>query len=124
MSRQAKSQGTSTVVWFTGLPSSGKSTLAQKVAMALRNGGTACVVLDGDDVRAALVPKPGYGEQQREELEQTINAADVDLVLIGTPIDLGRLLRITKPAVRVRYELGRSASEELRARIEKVMLLA
>jgi predicted GTPase len=39
------------------------------------------------------------------ELEETINRADADLVLIGTPIDLARLLKITKPTQRVRYEL-------------------
>ena len=47
----------------------------------------------------------GYGEQQIRELEQTINAAEVDLVIVGTPIDLGRILKISKPSQRVRYEL-------------------
>ncbi len=52
-----------------------------------------------------VLPAMGYGERQRSELEQTINAADCDLVLIGTPIDLGRLLKLDRPAVRVRYGL-------------------
>jgi len=47
----------------------------------------------------------GYGEAQTRDLEATINNADVDLVLIGTPIDLNRILKINKPAQRVRYEL-------------------
>jgi predicted GTPase len=47
----------------------------------------------------------GYGQTQMDELEATINAAECDLVLIGTPIDLGRLLDLNKPALRVRYEL-------------------
>jgi predicted GTPase len=47
----------------------------------------------------------GYGDEQMKELEQTINNADADLVIIGTPIDLGRLLTIDKPSQRVRYEL-------------------
>ncbi|TFH37081.1 MAG: GTPase [Anaerolineales bacterium] len=52
-----------------------------------------------------VLPAMGYGEKQMKELEQTINAADVDLVLIGTPIDLGTLLQLNKPSTRVRYEL-------------------
>jgi predicted GTPase len=47
----------------------------------------------------------GYGDQQIMELEATINNADVDLVIVGTPIDLGRVLKINKPSQRVRYEL-------------------
>jgi len=52
-----------------------------------------------------ILPAMGYGEEQMHELEQTINNADVDLVIIGTPINLGRLLKINKPTQRVRYEL-------------------
>lgn len=53
----------------------------------------------------AVLPAMGYGDQMMKELEATINAADVDMVIIGTPIDLGRLLKINKPSQRVRYEL-------------------
>ncbi len=53
----------------------------------------------------AVLPAMGYGEAQMRELEQTINTSDADLVLVGTPIDLGRLLEIDKPSQRVRYEL-------------------
>ena len=52
-----------------------------------------------------VLPAMGYGDEQMKELEQTINNADVDLVIIGTPIDLGKLLKINKPTQRVRYEL-------------------
>jgi len=52
-----------------------------------------------------VLPAMGYGDEQIRELEQTINSADVDLVIIGTPIDLGRVLKIDKPTQRVRYEL-------------------
>ncbi len=52
-----------------------------------------------------ILPAMGYGDAQMSELEQTINATDCDLVLIGTPIDLGKLLKINKPTVRVTYEL-------------------
>jgi predicted GTPase len=52
-----------------------------------------------------LLPAVGYGEAQIRDLEATINATDCDLVVVGTPIDLRRLLRLNKPAVRVTYEL-------------------
>ncbi len=52
-----------------------------------------------------VLPAMGYSEEQIRELEATINNADVDLVIIGTPIDLGRILKINKPSQRVRYEL-------------------
>jgi len=52
-----------------------------------------------------ILPAMGYGAQQMKELEETINASDVDLVLIGTPIDLGRILDLKKPSQRIRYEL-------------------
>lgn len=52
-----------------------------------------------------VLPAMGYGEQQTRELEQTIRNADVDLVIIATPIDLGRIVKIDKPSQRVRYEL-------------------
>jgi predicted GTPase len=47
----------------------------------------------------------GYGEAQTRDLEETINRSDVDLVVIGTPIDLSRIIKINKPSQRVRYEL-------------------
>jgi predicted GTPase len=52
-----------------------------------------------------VLPAMGYGSKQTKELEETINAADADLVLIGTPIDLNRIIRLNKPTQRVRYEL-------------------
>jgi predicted GTPase len=52
-----------------------------------------------------ILPAMGYGEAQTQDLEETIRRADVDLVLIGTPIDLNRVIKIDKPSQRVRYEL-------------------
>jgi predicted GTPase len=60
-----------------------------------------------------VLPAMGYGEAQMQELEETINAAEVDLVLIGTPIDLGRLLQLNKPYQDVRYELEEIGSPKL-----------
>jgi predicted GTPase len=52
-----------------------------------------------------ILPAMGYGEAQTRDLEATIARADVDLVIIGTPIDLNRIIKIKKPTQRVRYEL-------------------
>ena len=52
-----------------------------------------------------LLPAMGYGEEQMKDLETTINNTDCDSVVIGTPIDLGRILKINKPSTRVKYEL-------------------
>ena len=53
----------------------------------------------------ALLPALGYGKEQVHELEETINKTPCDVVLIGTPIDLRRVLKLNKPAVRAKYEL-------------------
>ncbi len=53
----------------------------------------------------AVLPAMGYGREQMADLEETINRTPVDMVLIATPIDLGRLVDIDKPNQRVRYEL-------------------
>jgi len=63
-----------------------------------------------------LLPAMGYGKKQVQELEETINAADCDLVIIGTPIDLTRIIQINKKSIRVKYELqeiGRPNLEEV-----------
>jgi predicted GTPase len=52
-----------------------------------------------------VLPAMGYSEGQLAEMEKIIDAAEVDLVVIGTPIDLRRVITISKPAVRVRYDL-------------------
>jgi predicted GTPase len=52
-----------------------------------------------------ILPAMGYSPGQLEEMRQIIDSADVDLVVVGTPIDLRRVIDIGKPAVRVRYDL-------------------
>jgi len=52
-----------------------------------------------------LLPAMGYGDEQMKDLEETINRVDCDSVVIGTPIDLGRILKINKPSTRVKYDL-------------------
>jgi len=52
-----------------------------------------------------VLPAMGYSQGQLDEMAKIIDAADADLVVIGTPIDLRHVIDITKPAVRVRYDL-------------------
>ena len=61
-----------------------------------------------------LLPAMGYGVRQVKDLETTINRVPCDTVIIGTPIDLSRLIRIRKPTVRVRYELQEIGKPDLR----------
>ena len=60
-----------------------------------------------------LLPAMGYGDQQIKELEETINNTDCDLVIIGTPIDLRKIININKPALRVYYELEEIGKPDL-----------
>jgi predicted GTPase len=52
-----------------------------------------------------LLPAMGYSDMQRHELEETINRVPCDLVLVATPIDLGHLIKLNKPSLRVTYEV-------------------
>jgi adenylylsulfate kinase len=61
-----------TVVWITGLPSSGKSALAERTWKELVRAKCPCVLLDGDAVRAAIRPSPGYTEEAREAFYETL----------------------------------------------------
>lgn len=63
-----------------------------------------------------VLPAMGYSDVQMKELEMTINAADCDTVIAGTPIDLGRLLKLNKPVVRVKYRI-----EEVDIKLEDVI---
>jgi predicted GTPase len=68
-----------------------------------------------------ILPAMGYGTKQMKELERTINAAKCDLVLVGTPIDLAALLKLNKPSLRVRYELGKLAASALAKELKRVI---
>ncbi len=64
----------------------------------------------------AVLPAMGYSEAQVKELEATINAADCDVVVAGTPINLASLLKLSKPVVRVRYSI-----EEVDIKLDSVI---
>jgi predicted GTPase len=60
-----------------------------------------------------LLPAMGYGKEQMDDLQETINRSDCDTVIIGTPIDLSRILKIDKPMVRVGYDLQEIGKPDL-----------
>ena len=60
-----------------------------------------------------LLPAMGYGDAQRKELEDTVNATPCDLVLVATPIDLASIIKIDKPNMRVSYELKERGKPDL-----------
>ena len=61
-----------------------------------------------------VLPAMGYSDAQIKELEETINKIPADVVIIGTPIDLRKLVKLNKPAVRIRYELQEISQPELK----------
>lgn len=68
-----------------------------------------------------LLPAMGYGEQQLKDLEETINTTDCDAVVIGTPIDLNRIINIKKPNTRVYYDLQEIGKPDLTDVIDRFM---
>lgn len=69
---------------------------------------------------SAILPAMGYGEKQMQELEETINRVDCDVVVSGTPIDLTRIIKPNKPVVRVRYDLQEIGSPTLSDVLKKL----
>jgi predicted GTPase len=66
-----------------------------------------------------LLPAMGYGRKQMEELRETIDRSDAELVLIGTPIDLRRIVELDKPALRVTYRLEELGEPTLASLLEE-----
>lgn len=65
-----------------------------------------------------VLPAMGYGEEQVRELAETIRATPADMVVIGTPVDLAKLVQLDKPSVRVRYELAELGTPNLASVLE------
>ena len=66
-----------------------------------------------------VLPAMGYSDQQVKELEDTINSVDCDVVVTGTPIDIGRVLKANKPVIRVHYDLQVIGKPDLTTEIER-----
>ncbi|HHW28752.1 MAG TPA: GTPase, partial [Syntrophomonadaceae bacterium] len=70
---------------------------------------------------STLLPAMGYGKSQIAELEETINNSPAEVVIIGTPIDLRRVMKLTKPAVRVKYELEEVGTPQLKELLKELL---
>ncbi|MBL7170341.1 MAG: GTPase, partial [Candidatus Aenigmarchaeota archaeon] len=68
-----------------------------------------------------VLPAMGYNKKQKEELQRTINRCKCDVVVVGTPIDLRKILKINKPAVRIRYDLEQIGRYKLEKFIDIVL---
>jgi adenylylsulfate kinase len=101
------------VVWFTGAPSSGKSTLARGLAEELRELRADVVVLDGDEVRQALTPQPGYDSESRDRFYETL--ARLAALLAGQ----GLVVLVAATAHRAAY---RQRARELAPRFVEVLV--
>jgi len=82
--------------------------------------GTIKTVYQNYSHMGALLPAMGYGAKQVKELEETIAASPCDAVLIATPIDLRRILKIKQPVTRVRYELQEIGAPTLMDALKKL----
>ncbi|MCX8094734.1 MAG: GTPase, partial [Caldisericia bacterium] len=66
-----------------------------------------------------ILPALGYGEEQLKELEEVINSIPADLVIVATPINLARVIKMNKENVRVQYELQEIGKPTLKEIIEE-----
>jgi len=66
-----------------------------------------------------IIPALGYGENQLKELEEVINSIPAELVIVATPINLGKIIKINKENVRVLYELQEIGKPDLKEIISK-----
>ena len=102
---------TGAVVWVTGLPAAGKSTFARRLRDRLRAGGVAAAVLDGDAVRAALVPAPGYDPEGRAAFYETLGNLALALASDGLAVVVAATAhrRAFRDRVRARLSSGAEA---------------
>jgi predicted GTPase len=75
--------------------------------------GTIAATFKKYPATGALLPAMGYGQEQMNDLQATIEQVPCDAVVIGTPIDLRRVITITKPSVRVTYTLQETTKPDL-----------
>lgn len=91
------------IVWITGLPSSGKSTFAARLAEKLSAFGSTPCTLDGDQIRDCLVPRPGYDATGRSNFYETLTRLAIALAAQGLTV----LVPATAGSLSVRQEARR-----------------
>jgi adenylyl-sulfate kinase len=94
------------VVWFTGLPSSGKSTLAQMIQRALDEAGFAVEVLDGDEIRQRLTKGLGFSKEDRDENIRRISYVAKRIANVGGVAITAAISPFREARERARAEIG------------------
>jgi adenylylsulfate kinase len=115
-----------TVVWLTGLPAAGKSTLAQRLLYKLKQHGRAACILDSDVVRQALVPALGYDDQARAQFYTTLAnlaallASQGVIVIVAATANRRQFRQYARERAPTFFEVLVDASpEEVKARDSK-----
>jgi adenylylsulfate kinase len=113
---------TGVIVWFTGLPSSGKSRLARRVQARLVGECKPCCLLDGDRVRALLHPEPGYSNAQRDDFYRTLGGLALELAQQGLIVLVAATANRKEFRDRVRAQAPRFIEVWLTATLDECRL--
>ena len=106
------------VVWFTGLPASGKTTLANVIKELLAEQGVRVVVLDSDDLRSVLTPEPAYSEEEREWFYNVIAYLAGFLAKEGINVLIAATAHRRRYRERARERVGRFAEVYVQCSLE------
>lgn len=106
------------VIWFTGLPASGKTTLAHLVKEQLAERRIHAIVLDSDDLRAVLTPEPAYTEQERDWFYNVIAYLAAFLSANGVNVLVAATAHRRRYRDRAREQIGRFAEVFVRCSLE------
>jgi adenylylsulfate kinase len=108
-------------VWLTGLPSSGKSTIARALVRQLAQRGVDCAVLESDELRKVFTPSPRYDENERDHFyEQTIYVGTL-LVRNGVPVIIDATANRRAYRDRARHEIAKFLEVHVSCPIEVCM---
>ncbi len=107
------------VIWFTGLPSSGKSRLAARAQAELCRSGRACCTLDGDRIREILQPKPGYSPAARDDFYSTLSGLAAELARQGLVVLVPATANLRRYRAQARAAAPRFAEVWLNAKVEE-----
>jgi len=110
------------IVWFTGLPSSGKSRLARRVQARLASDGKPCCVLDGDRVRGLLYPRPGYSSAERDDFYRTLGGLALELAQQGMIVLVPATANLREYRDRVRAQAARFIEVWMTASLDECRL--
>ena len=113
---------TATIVWFTGLPSSGKSRLARRVQAHLNRERMPCCLLDGDRVRSLLHPQPGYSSAERDDFYLTLGGLALELAQQGLIVLVPATANLKLYRERIRTQASRFIEVWMTATLDECRL--